>query len=223
MGAWNADQALRMNRVTKLAALSGMIGPLLFGSVLLVLTVVEYDFMRSLGWEPLSVTTVVWPSGLALGPYGYVMTAAFLVNGLLVGVFALGLGQTLPGTTVSRAATILLLLAGLAMLGLAFPTDASIRRTPATWHGIIHDLSFAGVGLTLFPAMLAFGWAFRQSSGWRSLSAHTWLTAVLAVPTFGLKGAAFYVFLVAVMVWTARVAWRLKKMTDVSKLSFPTR
>src|SRR5437016_14308436 len=84
MGAWNTDQALRMNRLTKLAALAGMIGPLLFGSVLLVLTVVEYDFMRSLGWEPLSVTTVVWPSGLALGPYGYVMTAAFLVNGLLV-------------------------------------------------------------------------------------------------------------------------------------------
>jgi len=212
-----------MNRVTRLAALAGMIGPLSFGSVLLVLTVVEYDFMRTLGWEPLSVATVVWPSGLALGPYGYVMTAAFLVNGLLVVVFALGLGQTLPGTTASRVAATLLLLAGFAMLGLAFTTDASIRRTPATWHGIIHDLSFAGVGLTLFPAMLAFGWAFRQSSGWRSLSAHTWLTAVLAVPTFGLKGAAFYVFLVAVMVWTARVAWRLKKMTDVSKLSFPTR
>ena len=86
-----------MNRITRLAALAGMIGPLLFGSILLVLTVVEYDFMRIQGWEPLSVATVVWPSGLALGPYGYVMTAAFLVNGLLVGVFALGLGQTLPG------------------------------------------------------------------------------------------------------------------------------
>ena len=36
-----------MNRITKLAALAGMIGPFLFGSVLLVLTVVEYDFMRS--------------------------------------------------------------------------------------------------------------------------------------------------------------------------------
>src|SRR5438876_2188233 len=123
MGAWNTDQALRMNRVTRLAALAGMIGPLLFGSVLLVLTVVEYDFMRSLGWEPLSVTTSDWPSGLALGPYGYVMTAAFLVNGLLVGLFAVGLGQTLPSSTASRAAAILLLLAGLAMMGLASTTD----------------------------------------------------------------------------------------------------
>ena len=181
--------------------------------------------MRSLGWEPLSVTTVVWPSGLALGPYGYVMTAAFLVNGLLVGVFALGLGQTLPGTTASRAAATLLLLAGLAMLGLTFTTDASIRRTPATWHGIIHDLSFAGIGLTLFPSMLAFGWTFRQSSGWRSFSTYTWLTAGLAVPTFELKGVAFYVFLAAVLVWTAKVAWKLKKMADLSpsKLSSPPR
>src|SRR6266496_2424791 len=205
-----------MNRLTRLAALAGIIGPLLFGSVLLVLTVIEYDFMRSLGWEPLSVTTVVWPSGLALGPYGYVMTAAFLVNGLLVGVFALGLGQTLPGTTASRAAATLLLLAGLAMLGLTFTTDASIRRTPATWHGIIHDLSFAGIGLTLFPSMLAFGWTFRQSSGWRSFSTYTWLTAGLAVPTFELKGVAFYVFLAAVLVWTKKVAWKLKKIADLS-------
>jgi len=77
-----------MNRVTKLAALAGTIGPLLFGSILLVLTVIEHHFMRSLGSEPLRVTTSDWPSGLALGPYGYVMTAAFLVNGLLVGLFA---------------------------------------------------------------------------------------------------------------------------------------
>jgi hypothetical protein len=98
-----------MNRITRLAALAGIIGPLLFGGVLLVLKVIEYDFMRSLGWEPLSVTTVVCPSGLALGPFGYVMTAAFLVNGLLLGVFALGLGQTLPVTTASRAAATLML------------------------------------------------------------------------------------------------------------------
>jgi len=31
------------------------------------------------------------------------------------------------------------------------------------------------------------------------------------------------VFLVAVLLWTAKVAWRLKKMADASKLSFPPR
>ncbi len=205
-----------MNHLTKLAALAGLIGPLLFGSVLLTLTVIEYDFMRGLGWEPLGVITSDWPSGLALGPYGYVMTTAFLVNGLLVALFAVGLGQTLPSTTASRAATSLLMLAGLAMLGLAFSTDPTIRTTPATLHGRIHDLSFAGLGLTLFPSMLALGWAFRQSPDWRGLSTYTWLTATLAVPTFALKGVAFYAFLAAVLVWTAKVGWTLKKMAKLS-------
>ena len=169
------------------------------------------------------MSTSDWPSGLALGPYGYVMTIAFLVNGLLVALFAVGLGQSLPSTTASRAAAILLLLAGLAMMGLASNTDPTIRTTPATLHGRIHDLSFASVGLTLFPSMLAFGWAFRQSPGWRGLSTYTWLTAALAVPTFALKGVAFYVFLAAVLVWTAKVGWRLKKMAELSPSNFSFR
>ena len=203
-----------MKRATKLAALAGIIGPLLFGGVLAALTAIEYDFMRSLGWEPLGLASSDWPSGLALGRYGCVMTAAFLVNGLLVALLAVGLRQALPSTTASRAAVILLLLAGLAMMGLASNTDPTIRATPATLHGRIHDLSFVGIGLTLFPAMLAFGWVFRQSPGWRRLSTYTWVTAALAVPTFAFKGAAFYVFLAAVLVWNARVGWKLKKMAE---------
>ena len=71
--------------------------------------------------------------------------------------------------------------------------------------------------------MLAFGWAFRQSSGWRGLSTYTWLTAALAVPIFALKGVAFYVFLAAVLLWTTQVAWSLKKMAELSpsKLGSP--
>lgn len=200
-----------MNRLPQFAALAGMIGPLLFGGVVSALTVIEYDFLRGLGWEPLSMTTVIWPSGLALGPYGYVMTAAFLINGLLVALFGLGLGQALPATIVARLATALLMLAGLAMLGLAFPTDPG-RTTPVTVNGWIHDLCFAAVGFTLFPSMLAFGWEFRQSARWRGLSAYTWLTTALAVPTFAFKGAAFYAFLAAILAWTGIVAGRLKKV-----------
>src|SRR5262245_4746431 len=126
-----------MNRVIKVAVLAGTIGPLLFASVLIILTLVEYDFMRSLGWEPLSLTAVDWPSGLALGPYGRVMTIAFFINGLLVGIFALGLRQTLPATAAARTASVLFILAAVAMMGLTFTTDPSNRVTPVTWHGRI--------------------------------------------------------------------------------------
>jgi len=96
--------------MTKVAALAGTIGPVLFGGVLLILTLVEYDFRRTLGWEPLGASNTDWPSGLALGPYGFVITAAFLTNGLCVVFFALGLLRTLPSTRTSRAAVLLLLL-----------------------------------------------------------------------------------------------------------------
>src|SRR5438045_1004096 len=49
-----------------------------------------------------------------------------------------------------------------------------------------------------------------RPSGWRGLSMYTWLTAALAVPTFALKEVGFYLFLMAVFVWTAKVALSLK-------------
>jgi len=81
----------------KAAALAGTVGSVLFGGVLIILTLIEYDFMRSLGAEPLGLSNTDWPSGLALGPHGYIMTAAFLSNGLFVIFFAVGLLQPSPG------------------------------------------------------------------------------------------------------------------------------
>src|SRR5712691_5172978 len=55
----------------KAAALAGTVGSVLFAGVLVILTFIEYDFMRSLGWEPLGLSHTDWPSVLALGPHGY--------------------------------------------------------------------------------------------------------------------------------------------------------
>jgi hypothetical protein len=57
--------------------------------------------------------------------------------------------------------------------------------------------------------MILLGFAFRQGKHWRSLSNYSWLTAFCAVPTFGLKGGAFYVFLLLALVWFEAVAIRL--------------
>lgn len=190
-----------MNRLTRLAIRAGTFAPPLFGLILLTLTIIQHDFLRSLGWDPVTAPTFDWPSGLALGRLGWIMTGAFVVNGLLIGLFALALGQTLPASAASRLATLLMLLAGLAMCGLAFTTDPTLRSTPATWHGRIHDASFIALGLTLFPSMLAFGFSFLRSPAWRGLGAYTFLTAALAIPTFALKGIAFYIFLAAILAW----------------------
>jgi hypothetical membrane protein len=186
-----------------------LLGPLLFGVVVVVLTIIKYDFLLSLGWHPLKNPTFDWPSGLALGPYGIVMTATFIISGLLVAALALRLKADLKPDATSQAGPNLLVLSGLALASLAFTTDPTVRDTPATWHGILHDLSFVLLGLALFPAMIVLGFAFQKNKAWEKFSFYTWLAVACAIPAFVLKGAAFYVFLFAILLWLEALAWKL--------------
>jgi uncharacterized protein DUF998 len=186
-----------------------MIGPFFFGVVLTTLTIVKYDFLLSLGWHPLLAPTFDWPSGLALGKYGWIMTSTFLLSGFMMMLFASGLRLSLPPVRPAWIGTGLLSLAGLALMGIAFTTDPTIRSTPATWHGRLHDLSFVLLGLTIMPAMIFLGFAFREHPHWINVSRYTWITVALALPAFWLKGAAFYVFMLAVLIWCEVIAFRL--------------
>jgi hypothetical protein len=186
-----------------------LIGPILFAVVLAVLTVVKYDFLLSLGWHPISDPTFDWPSGLALGRFGWIMTATFITSGLIMTLFARRLFLDLKPDTASKIGTTLMAFAGLFLAALAFTTDPTIRDTPATWHGQLHDLSFVLLGLTLFPAMIVLGFAFRADERWKSLALYTWGTLALAGPAFFIKGAAFYVFLLAILAWNEIAAIRL--------------
>jgi len=194
----------------KLAARVGIIGPILFGIVLITLTIFKYNFLLSLGWDPIHAPTFDWPSGLALGDYGWIMTVTFILGGFMMTLFASGLRLSLPRSRLTLISTFTLSLAGIALAGLAFTTDPTIRSTPATWHGQLHDLSFVLLGITLLPSMLLLGFSFRQADRWRGLSLYTWITVALAFPAFWLKGAAFYVFLLAVLAWDEVVAIQLK-------------
>jgi len=193
----------------KLAARAGIVGPFLFAGVVTTLTILKYDFLLSLGWDPIRAPTFDWPSGLALGDYGLIMTLTFLISGLLLTLFASGLRVSLPPSRLTFLSTLTLSLAGIALAGLAFTTDPTIRSTPATWHGRLHDLSFVLLGLTLMPSMLLLGLAFRRTEYWKGLANYTWVTVALAIPAFWLKGAVFYIFLLAVLAWNEVIAKRL--------------
>ncbi|HJS17240.1 MAG TPA: DUF998 domain-containing protein [Anaerolineales bacterium] len=192
----------------KLAALAGIVGPILLGSVITILTLVERDFMTSIGWRldaPLD-----WPSGLALGPYGWIMTLTFLICGILMIIFASGFRLGLPRVRLAAISIWLLILAGVGMIGLVSSTDKTLRTTPKTWHGILHDSSFVVIGLTLMPAMILLGFVFRRDERWKNLAVYTWVTVALAIPTFWMKGLAFYFFLLAILVWCEVIAIRLR-------------
>ncbi|HNK62417.1 MAG TPA: DUF998 domain-containing protein, partial [Anaerolineales bacterium] len=164
-----------------------------------------------LGWHPTQDPTFDWPSGLALGPYGWIMTTTFIICGSIMATFGYRLLLDLKPGRASRVGATLIMIAGLFLAALAFTTDPTIRDTPATWHGQLHDLSFVLLGLTLFPAMIVLGFAFRSDEKWRNLSTYTWLTLALAAPAFFVKGAAFYIFLFAILVWNEIIALRLFK------------
>jgi len=193
------------SRSINLAASVGVIGPILFAVVVTGLTFAEADFMRSLGWNPFG-NVLDWPSGLALGPYGWLMTVTFFVCGAMMAFFAYGLRLALQ----EKLATTLLMLAGFAMMGLIFTTDPTLSTTSRTWHGILHDSFFAVLGLSLMPGMLLLGRVFGRNEHWKNLSIYTWGTLALVIPTFWLKGAAFYVFLLAILVWSETIAFHLK-------------
>jgi uncharacterized membrane protein YidH (DUF202 family) len=179
----------------------------MFGVTLAILTLLEYDFMRGLGWRPLYV--IDWPSGLALGPYGIWLTVMFILSGLLMAIFALGLRTALGNGAAPRIGTLSLLLAGCALAGLAFPTDPTFRSTPKTWHGVLHDLFFVLLGFALLTSMLALGRAFQTDSRWRRYGLYTFVTAAFALPSFALKGVAFYLFLGAILTWGFVIAIKL--------------
>ena len=98
----------------------------MFAAVVITLTIVEKDFLRTLGWDGLRRPTLDWPSGLALGPYGGWMVAAFLVCGGMLSLFGWALRQDLKTGFPASVGTLLLMLAGLAMMGESFLTDRTL-------------------------------------------------------------------------------------------------
>jgi hypothetical protein len=199
------------SRVIKLAARAGMVAPVLFAGIVTGLTLAEADFMRSIGWQPLG-NVLDWPSGLAMGPYGWLMTVNFFVTGALMAFFAYGLKLALQ----EKLATTLMMLAGFAMMGLIFTTDPTHRSYPKTWHGFLHDSFFALLGVMMMFGMLLLGRVFQKHERWKDLAVYTWATLALVIPTFWLKGLAFYVFLLAILIWSEVVAWRLRATESVN-------
>jgi hypothetical protein len=208
------SKTMMRSRLSRLAAEVGMLGPCLLGAILSGLTIAQSDFLRGLGWTPAS--PLDWPSALALGPYGALMTITFMVNGIFMAAFALGLRSAIKGGRAAQAGCLGLLLAGLALAGLAFPTDLTIRSTPATWHGLLHDLFYGALGCTLLPAMLFLGRAFQNDAHWQGFGLYTYLTAAFAIPAFVLKGIAFYLFLGVILVWSEVIALQLHRLTRLS-------
>ena len=191
------------------AALAGVIGPLLFGSVLLALSVLEYDFMLGIGWRPLSDPAGAWPSGLALGRYGLAQVANFVISGLVLVFFGLGLHLGTTDGPGSRLGPALLSMAGTAMALMGFETDPIRRVGPRSLLGLIHDAAFAIFVLAFLAALFSLWRRFDANPRWRGHARYTLATAILATLLLLLPGVAYYLFIVTLLAWLEVTALRL--------------
>ncbi len=191
------------------AAVAGIVGPALFALVVVALTVVQYDFMIETGWRPVTDPAGAWPSGLALGPYGWVQSFNFAVSGVLLVVFAIGLHRGIVGG--SKVGPALLLISGVAMALLAFETDPIIRSGPRTLHGWVHDLAFILFFVSLAPSFFFLWRRMKRDPFWRIYGRYTLVTGLFAVPLFLLPGPTYYLSLVLVLAWLEVLAIRLRQ------------
>ena len=189
------------------AAIAGIVGPALFALVVIALTAIQYDFMLGIGWQPVADPAGAWPSGLALGPYGWAQSLNFAVSGLLLIVFALGLHRGVAGSP--RIGPALLLLSGVAMTLMVFETDPIIRSGPRTLHGWIHDLAFVLFVVSLVPSFFFLWRRMERDPLWRRHGRYTLITGLLAIPLLLLPGPTYYLSLALILAWLEVLAIRL--------------
>lgn len=201
-------------------SLAGVIAPVAFGAIVIFLTVVEYDFMASLGWHPVRSSDVPWPSGLALGPLGWLQVINFVVFSSLLIAFALGLHRGVAaGGRGSWVGPALLAVAGVAMVLAGFKTDPDISGGPQTWHGLIHGLAYLLFVFSLLPSFFFLWWRLRRDPLWRGYDLYTLITGVLYVLLFlRSEPVAFYLFLALTLVWIEVMAIRLRSIVGGASL-----
>jgi len=203
------------------AGLAGLVAGVLFPTMIVVTTALEWHYMHDQwGWRLSRETNAAYPSGLSTGPLGFLQIANFAITGALVLVFAQGLVRTLERGASRVVTRVGLTIMGLALMTSAFPTDFFYRptadHTPVSWHGWIHGVSFYLLMLLgVLPSTIAFAINVRRSATWRRWALPTLLVPVtLFASLFGVVPApwGFYLLVLVWMGWIAAAGHRLRRL-----------
>lgn len=145
-------------------AIAGAAAPFVFLHGVVGICWVQRDFMAEFGWDRI-------PSGLALGPHGWLQVVDFIVFGVLLLAFARAVEAVPARDRWDRAAHVLVGVAGVAAVFLAFKDDA---EGASTWHGAVHGAAY----LTWLAAIVV-----SYPLTWRRLRAHSPWRAAPAWPS----------------------------------------
>jgi hypothetical protein len=159
-------------------------------------------------------------SNYAIGPFGWLMTAAFFILALSEFALTLGLARSL---TASKSAAIGVLLLNLAAAGMVvtgiFPGDVKSPHPPGTLPSLIHWIG-AGISfLSLLIATFLFAHCFKTETRWQSFQCSACVVSVMivvALVAFGILtligwvGVGERVYIAANVLWLLLASVRLR-------------
>jgi hypothetical protein len=167
----------------------GAIGPLLFIIVFLIEGATRADY------NPLRYPV----SSLSIGNLGWIQATNFLVVGLLLFAFALGLRRALRGSKGGVWGPLLIGLAGIGLFGAGifttdpiygYPPDAPLILAQYSVHGNLHNLFSALLFVGLPAACFVFCRRF-VTLGERGWALYSILSGLAMLVTFVLAGIGF--------------------------------
>jgi hypothetical protein len=211
------DSTADGDRAAGLAALAGLVGAPLFGFIVMLLTVLHYDDLATMGWHPLRSSSVPWPSALALGPYGWLQVANFVFLGFALIALGYGLHRGIDGGR-AKAGPLLLAIAGVGLILCGFKVEPDLSTPPRTAAGWLHLVGFIIASLALLSSFFVLPRRMRHDHRWQDVGRVTLLTGVVALACWAgsfvlpVAQVALYIFFGAVLAWVLVTAIRLRRI-----------
>jgi Protein of unknown function (DUF998) len=161
------------------------------GIVYFVVAVFVLHFLRP-EYNPISHAV----SNYAVGPYGYLMTAAFYALALSVSALALGLFRSIALTSLTRSAILLLCLASFGMIVMGiFPGDVHALHPPATMTGVVHWTAAGASFLSIMIAAFHLSRSFKTDERFQRFQRPSYILA------WGMVGALLLYGILALAGW----------------------
>jgi len=205
--------------VKKIAPWAGMLGPALF-----TLSFILNGHLQA-GYNPVQR----YISELSIGPLGWIQITGFLLLGLCIVLFSLGLKACFPTGKASRAAPVLFMIIGVCyFFSGPFVTDpAAMFDNQQTWQGTVHGI-LGAIVFSLSAAVCFVLWRrFRVDAKWKPLAPFTLVTGIVMFVLIVLMkigqlqagllqtqaGVVQRCCLVLSYAWMMSVAYRMRKLS----------
>ena len=163
-------------------------------------------------------------SNYAVGPYGYLMTAAFYTLALSVFALALGLARSMVLTNQARVALLLLNITSVGMIVMGiFPGDVHALHPPATVTGVIHWTAAGASFASIMIAAFILSRCFKTDERWQAFQRSTLVLAmamVVALLAYGVLalvgwiGVGQRIYIAVSLMWLLFVAVGLRSIAS---------